>query len=456
MKEKKLFDAITNVDDQLIEEAGNSKLKSKRQLLMKFVPVAACLVVLVAAGWFLSHPQHMSSNELVDVILPKSYAFDDWEAKHAVLDQNPVEDAFISAVQSFSYNTASKLLATSETNINYSPLSLYFPLSLAATGAKGETQTELMTLLGVEDANFLSKQCGNLYRQLYTDNEIGQLKIANSLWIARDFPLKQEFANNAAKNFYTSSFQVDFKDQKTGTEMGKWVSNQTNNVLAPQIEVSPSQILSILNTIYFTDEWIDRFSPSATKSDEFKDSQENVIICDFMNSIRDQAFARGNDFTRASLSLKNGNRMVFILPDEGVSPQDLVATPQTMKEAFEGGEGFYGPVTWKVPKFSFDSKLKLKDTLSSLGVNLAFMQDADFKEMTDEQAFISQISQQTHIAVNEKGVEAASFTQIDYAGSAMPKEEAYMILNRPFLYGICAGDGTLLFVGICENPVGEK
>ena len=88
-----------------------------------------------------------------------------------------------------------------------------------------------------------------------------------------------------------------------------------------------------------------------------------------------------------------------------------------------------------------------------MGVRRAFASDqADFSGMTQDQAFLSQVLQETHIAIDEKGVEAATFTKIDYAGMAAPNEnEAHMILNRPFLYGVVS-DGVLLFAGVCNNP----
>jgi len=39
------------------------------------------------------------------------------------------------------------------------------------------------------------------------------------------------------------------------------------------------------------------------------------------------------------------------------------------------------------------------------------------------------------------------------AGSAMPEGHADMLLNRPFIYGITAQNRSLLFVGVCENPI---
>ena len=91
--------------------------------------------------------------------------------------------------------------------------------------------------------------------------------------------------------------------------------------------------------------------------------------------------------------------------------------------------------------------------LKELGVKLAFESNADFTGITDQMAYISNIQQETHISIDEEGVEASAFTQIDYTGSAMPEGRADMILNRPFIYGITASNGSLLFIGICMNPL---
>lgn len=145
--------------------------------------------------------------------------------------------------------------------------------------------------------------------------------------------------------------------------------------------------------------------------------------------------------------------MIFILPDEGVTPQELLASPEKVKEVFETEQNSYGEVTWQVPKFSFSSQFDLAEGLKNLGVKKAFEEDADFSRITDETVFISNIHQETHIGIDEKGVEASAFTEIQYSGAGLPKDKAEMILNRPFIYGIVSNNGTLLFVGICENPV---
>ena len=77
--------------------------------------------------------------------------------------------------------------------------------------------------MGVADSETLSSK-RNLYRLLYTDNEIGKLKIANSLWLDDDMngepiEFKKSFVKNAAENFYASSHSVDFADADTEKAM---------------------------------------------------------------------------------------------------------------------------------------------------------------------------------------------------------------------------------------------
>lgn len=457
MKEKKIYDALTNIPDELVEEARQTKLK-KRADWKKWTALAACAVVVLGIGLGIglkNFPQvsNITKGALANVVAPMSYAFNDHETKLTVFQENPVEDSFLTAINNFSYQTASQVLTSIDGNANYSPISLYYALSLAASGANGETADELLVLLGISDQEVLSQQCGNLYRRLYLDNEIGKLEIGNSLWMDKNVAWKDGFINNAAENFYAESFSVDFTDEETAQDMAKWVKDNTHGTLNPEMEIDAEQILSILNTVYFYDEWIDKFDTADTKADLFYLADELTVNCDFMNRTDgSHAFATGDGFTRSSLSLKNAGSMIFILPDEGVSPRELLSTPERTKEVFESGEDFNGEVVWKIPKFSFSSKFDLLSTLQSLGINAAFEEDADFSRITDQTAFISKIHQETHIGIDEIGVEASAFTQIDYAGSAQPLGRADMILNRPFIYGITASDGTLLFVGICDNP----
>ncbi|HZK27040.1 MAG TPA: serpin family protein [Thermoclostridium sp.] len=461
MKEKKIFDAITDVRDELIDEAKDTRLKKKNNIWRKWTAIAAIALLLLSASIivFRDGTRIQNSGLIMDVIYPKAYAFDDSDTRRTIWEQNPIDESFNVALKEFSYKTGVLVLTDSGKNINYSPLSLYYALSVAASGAGSETEVQLLDLLGASDAQVLAEQCGNFYRTLYKDNKIGKLKIANSIWMDNDMngeqiSFKDNFVKRAAENFYASSHSVDFSNEETGRAMANWISTNTNGTLPPVIETNSDQILSILNTVYFYDQWIDRFDKNKTAEDVFYLSNGSEVKSDFMNQTYGSAgFSKGEGYTRASLGLKNAGRMVFILPDDDVSPYELLTSPNHMKEAFEGGENYSGEVVWKIPKFSFGSKLVMTDVIKSLGASSAFTPDADFSGITDHMAYITDVRQETHIAIDEDGVEASAFTQIDYAGAAPPEGRADMILNRPFIYGITAQNGSLLFVGVCENPL---
>ena len=461
MKEKKIFDAITDVREDLIEEAKSSRMNKSIRLWQKVAILAAC-VVLVVAGILLVPgltKEDSKIGPLLDVVYPEVYAFDDYETRMAIRDQNPVDDAFIAAVNDFSYRTATLLLSDDGHNKSYSPLSLYYALALAASGAREDTAAELLDVLGVPDNETLMQQCGNLYRLLYHENKIGKLKIANSIWLDHDYQgqpvsFKDAFVKQAAEHFYASSHPVDFAQAETGKQIAAWIAEQTQGTLNPEIETDPEQILAIINTIYFYDQWVDRFAKKDTSEAVFHLVDGSEVKTDFMNQTFSSAgFSRGPNFTRAGLTLKNAAQMVFVLPDQGVSPYDLLVSPDLTRLAIEGGDGYNGEVIWKIPKFSFSSVFDLKDTLVSLGVEKAFQQDADFSGITDHIAFISRIRQETHIAIDENGVEASAYTKIDYAGAAQPQGRAEMILDRPFIFAVIGQNDNLLFVGVCENPI---
>ena len=460
MSEEKEFDTAGDIPDKLVNDAKDKKTMKKSYIRQKYVVTAVCALVLLSAGIIalLTGIGKQDTGAVLDVVYPKAYAFDDVDTRITIMEQNPVDDSFLKALDDFSYKTGALVLADKGKNINYSPLSLYYALSVAAAGAGSDTRDQLLALLGVSDPQVLAEQCGNLYRRVYRDNKIGKLKIANSIWLDDDMDgepvsFKGSFVKNAAENFYASCHSVDFSGKETGKAMADWVSANANGTLSPTIETDPEQILSILNTVYFYDQWIDRFNRSKTAKDMFYLSNGDEVEVDFMNKTNPSTgFSRGEGFTRSGMSLKNGSHMEFILPDEGVSPYDLLASPDRMKEIFEGGESFVGEVVWKIPKFSFGSRLALTDALKSLGVTSAFLPDADFSGITDHMAFITDVLQETHMAIDEDGVEASAFTQINYAGSALPEGRAEMILDRPFIFCITAPDGSMLFVGVCENP----
>ena len=397
-------------------------------------------------------------------VIPDSEAdFDKWRS---FMDRIALSDAYVKEVQDFSWSSASELLKGRSANENYSPVGLYFALSLSALGAEGETEEELLKVLGISGDKFeLAKQCEKLYLNLYqpervsSDGNKSRTEIANSLWLTKDREFQAEFLRHAMK-FYAEAFSAVFSHPDTGKYMGRWVKESTEGLIAPEFPVSEEQVFSIINTIYFYDEWTDRFDPAKTEPGVFYLEDGREKEAEFMKRKAMNGFSKGENFTRAQLPLKECGNMVFVLPDEGHSVEELLADKETLSQAFCGGAGTYGNIIWEVPKFSFGQSYDLKNMIKRLGVENALEAGADFSFMTgDGDVWIDTIRQETHMGIDENGVEAAAFTEIAYAGAGIPKEQADMILNRPFLYAIMSRQQIPLFVGVyrgTEDDAGKE
>lgn len=363
--------------------------------------------------------------------------------------------SFQEDMETFASLTAAEVLSVYE-NTCYSPISLYFALSMAATGAAGSTQDQIYGLLGAENTETLAEDCGNLYGALYRDEEGSKLFLANSIWTRQDITPKEEYARRLSDSFYAEQFSVDFGDAKVNSDMTDWVKEHTQGLLAPEFDHDGDTVEVLLNTIYFKDAWLEPFYESKTERDLFYTACRGGEQVDFMHTYTVDSALLTEDYACASLPFVSGGEMFFILPQGENTLEKLMRDHGVQELLSTEGEEQYA-ITWSVPKFQWDGELDLIPMLQTLGIIDAFDADlADFSAASDADAYISAIRQGTYFSVDEAGVEAAAFTEIskDESAPMPPEKELDMNLNQPFLYGVRSADGTLLFVGVCVDPAG--
>ncbi|QUI21207.1 serpin family protein [Vallitalea pronyensis] len=434
--------------------------------MKKYLSILLCVFLSVNLTSCIGNQKtSINNNEkglVAKALYPNSVAFDDFDANKKIRADNEVSMDYIEAIQDFTYHSTSSIFHTNNhhENMVYSPLSLYMALALSASGSRGQTQTEFLSAMYIDKLSIqeLQRESGNLHRLLYTDNTIGKLWLANALWLDQDIVFKEDYINNALEHYYASTYSVDFSEEETSKLMSDWVFENTRGTLNVTLPIKSNQLMSIINTLYFYDEWQSKFDEDKTKEDVFYCLDGTEVTCDFMNkTYASHRFIEGDGYTSASLNFKNSASMTFYLPDHGIDIYDLVSTKDKIASLLSIDSSSKvvknGEVIFQVPTFSFGSTLPLKETLISMGLEKAFESDADFSNITDDMAFISDVLQSTHIAINEKGCEASAYTQIDYCGSALPKDKAEMILDRPFLFTITSQMGVVLFIGIVNNPL---
>jgi serpin B len=114
-----------------------------------------------------------------------------------------------------------------------------------------------------------------------------------------------------------------------------------------------------------------------------------------------------------------------------------------------------------LPSFEVESSYSLVNSLISLGMQLPFGSGADFSGITGgPDLLISDVLHKAFIEVNEEGTEAAAATAVIMELTAAPggeePERVVFDCDHPFLYMIQHQEtGTILFMGVLDNPVAE-
>lgn len=388
-----------------------------------------------------------------------------------------IDPEFQAALNDFARDSTLALAGELGENDCYCPLSLYYALALTGSGARNQTEAEFQDALHVPALDWAADQCNRYYRQHYTDEERCRFMLANSLWMDGRCQFSGDFISGAEQNFFSGLFQADFTDPSVGRDLTQWVSENTGGLLEPEFEFSSDTMLALINTVYLRARWGDEFIPENNERDVFTRADGSEVTAEYMwQSDEHGSGYDGEGFLRSERYLAGGFRMIFILPDEGVSPQQLLSDPDRFEEMFYPREMDGFEVHWRVPKFSIDSEYDLMDALGRLGLSSAMDEDlADFSGMYDSLPwpytglYLSQARQGVHLAIDEEGMEATAYTELamEAAGAAAPEEHPVleMNLNRPFLFAITADDQTtggdadwpyngssILFVGICGDP----
>ena len=361
----------------------------------------------------------------------------------------------------FSSETAEVILPAGE-NAVYAPVSLYVALGMLTELADGETKQQVMDLLGVSDSEALRQWTKALWQQLCYDEQDSALRLGNAAFLNENMAFHKESLDVLAEDYYASSYQLPMGSKAADKAIAAWLDQQTNDLLAEDtgaIKTKEIDLLRLYNTIYYKAAWRAEFSGGATEKDIFTAADGTEQRTDFMHiSLAGSPVARGEGYRRASLYLKDGGRMTFYLPDEGVTVEELLQRENFLQEAEDLlVDALEVRVNWSVPKFDIHASLELNDALRALGVTDAFDKAAaDFTPLTDTGAVVSSVMQAARVRIDEEGMEAAAYTEIivePTAAEPPPCSEEEMNLNRPFLFAIWK-DGAPLFIGTVQTMEG--
>lgn len=464
---EKLAEALDHVRDAHITEAARPK-KTKGAVFLRIVAAAAVIALIVGVATLpppitakavsLPGESRLSARPQRDDYASYEEFKADLAVYQAYLDVNRSKISDAKAALSDFFTQGSAQFVSGQENAIWSPVNAFIGLSMAAELTQGESRQQILDLFGAKDMESLRGYASAIWETVYKDDGSEICTLANSLWMRDDLSYEQAAMDQLAHHYYASVYKGKMGSARMNSAIGAWLNQNTGGMLknaTDNISLSPETVLALYSTIYLQSKWQDAFRAANNTRDVFHAPSGDRNVTYMNKKLSVMEYCWGDTFGAVSLSLKNGSRMWFILPDEGVTTSQVLADGQYMQMLLGQWEnsGYY-KVNLSVPKFDVSSSQDLRAGLQAMGLTDVFDPNhADFSAITnDVPVYLTAANQAVRVQIDEEGVKAAAYIEIPGAGSPQPPDEIVdFILDRPFLF-VITSNSVPLFVGAVNAP----
>ena len=381
-------------------------------------------------------------------------------------DSQDVREALASANQ-LGFDLYARMRGTPG-NLVMSPASVHLALSMTYAGARGETASQMASVLHVgPTVDDLGAAYGAALRS-WNSRSPATLRVANRIFADRSVPVEDSFVRLTGQRYGAPLERLDFVGAPDPSRLtiNQWVEQRTEDRIAdllPRGSISPLTRMVLANAIYFKGTWQTQFAPSDTLPRRFQVDGRTEVDVPAMTLQGRFAWANHPDGVRVlEMPYAGGDlSMVFVLPAERTGAAALPAAEAQLSQAslsrwrsaLQEVE-----VQVQIPRFRMEPPTaRLSDHLEALGMPLAFDAQADFGGIATLPGglYISEVYHKAFIEVNEEGTEAAAATAVVMVTrSARPRPEPpRFIADHPFLFLLMDRQtGAVLFLGRVSDP----
>lgn len=360
-------------------------------------------------------------------------------------------------VNRFGFALYSKELPRSgDDNLFISPASIFLALAMTWNGAAGSTEEGIAETLhiGGSGKDRVNAAASRLISTLTGTGPGGKLIISNSIWLKKEFSFRKGYIQRMEREYGAGVFPLT-----TAGEINGWVSSKTEGKIDRIVEqVSPMDLVYLINAIYFKGAWKTSFDSTNTVEDQFSCYGGESSTVAMMKRTGKYAYLEGEDFQAVCLPYTDGRTSMYIfLPGEDSGIDGLNSSLEEgswndWRGLFKGRDGTLG-----LPRLKTEYETNLNGPLAKMGMEKAFGREADFSGMCDVrpgEAYIDKVLHKTFLEINEEGTEAAAVTSVGVRlTSAQHGPPPFtMILDRPFCLIIADDDtGLILFMGSIKS-----
>lgn len=323
-----------------------------------------------------------------------------------------------------------------------SPISLTFALAMAAEGAQGETQAQILDALEIdkiEETIALIEPLKN-----------AGVKLANAAFAKADLQPLDEYVTVLRERYDAEWFEGLDADSING-----WVCEKTDGMIEKMIDAMPDAELALVNAVAMDAQWRSPFRSEDTQNEVFHAPSADVEI-PMMHQTMWARYGTQEDIRFVRLAYCDSSLAMYaVLPGKG-------GVSETLDRLCEQGMDFFAwneenaHVELALPKTDITAENQLKETLIALGMEMPFSSiEADFSGISRKtELYIDSILQKARLIIDEDGTRAAAATAIMLAEGAAPMtQNVELTFDRPYVVVIAEEETqSVVFAAVIANP----
>nr|XP_033807052.1 serine protease inhibitor 2.1-like isoform X2 [Geotrypetes seraphini]XP_033807053.1 serine protease inhibitor 2.1-like isoform X2 [Geotrypetes seraphini]XP_033807054.1 serine protease inhibitor 2.1-like isoform X2 [Geotrypetes seraphini]XP_033807055.1 serine protease inhibitor 2.1-like isoform X2 [Geotrypetes seraphini]XP_033807056.1 serine protease inhibitor 2.1-like isoform X2 [Geotrypetes seraphini]XP_033807058.1 serine protease inhibitor 2.1-like isoform X2 [Geotrypetes seraphini] len=356
----------------------------------------------------------------------------------------------------FTFRIYQELLASSSSNILFSPVGIFTALSMLALGAKDETNIEIIETLGFNYSQHTDKEihrCTQYMIQKLTE-PISDLKLemSNALFVSKEYKLLSVYMEEMHK-YKADEFTTDFSNTVEATkQINEYVTEKIHGITGDIVsDLDPRTVILLVNCLFLQAQWEHTFNPDLTREGNFHVDENTDVKVPMMFQIGMLDIYNDDELncTVVRLPYKGNASVLLVLPGiKNMKEVEAALTQSTIKKW--KSKLYKTNVALKFPKFILPSSLDLKPILMKMGMKKVFTDGADLTGLTGQPDLkVSTALHKAMIDVNETGTMAAAVTVVQIMPISVPRSVGF---DHPFIMLIFDHKGTCLFMGKIVNP----
>lgn len=373
--------------------------------------------------------------------------------------QNDEVPADFSGLDSFSERIWAEVAGEADV---FSPLSAYLALAMVSGGARGSTLDSFGCLgigsgEGLKSADEVGADMRLLIDSLAKTEGSTKLSIANSVWVDKNYALRDEYSEFLTKYYAADSFSLELS--KSAGKVNSWISEKTNGMIPKMLDEIPRDVaLMLINAIYMDAKWADPFDKFNTRLEDFTNVSGEKTQVEMMHKTSHMRTIDSEGLEGVVLPYDDGRlQFVALMPTDGSTTSELISKLNGGSSIGSLAESASGErVRLSLPKLELEAKIELNKPLESLGMGGIFASGADFSGLCDSDSgfCVSEVLQVAKLKLDEAGTEAAAVTVVSVKTTSMIHEDPprVMAFDKPFVWAVADSQtGAVLFCGQVET-----